>query len=458
MEDLTTLRSKLSWAFIPAIASILVPGVGLLTLLCIIWAWKDVNAAVDQAIREKETKTDAQSMKEQAEAIKKQAQAIKKKAEAAAAETMSNLADERARFSDEKREHEIKMQELKTELSRLSQNVVIAAASFYDLENITSEEIKNRLVLLENKEKTVLANKYSFMLADTANKALNDNIKQIIRCFTSECKYLISTINYKNIDAVRGKISKSFTILNKLFAVDNVTLPEELLSIKLEEARLVYAFHERKEQEREQQQAIKAQMLEEEKVRREIENEKKKIDKEERQFKAELDRMMKYLQKAVNDVERQIYVDKIKELEEKLNLLQKDKENVLEREQNTRAGFVYVISNIGSFGEDIYKIGMTRRLEPMDRIKELSSASVPFEFDVHAMIFSDDAPALENILHETFRAKEVNKVNHRKEFFKVDLAEIERVVKKHHNATVTFTMLAEARQYRESLKIAQGIA
>lgn len=193
-------------------------------------------------------------------------------------------------------------------------------------------------------------------------------------------------------------------------------------------------------------------MMEEEKARREIEKEKIKIEKEEAQFKNEIGKLMSYLQKA-SDIEKQLYVDKIKELEEKLKLVEKDKANVLEREQNTRAGYVYIISNIGSFGEDVYKIGMTRRLEPMDRVKELGSASVPFEFDVHAMIFSQDAPDLENTLHNTFRSKQVNRVNDRKEFFKVSLNEIESVVKENYNATVTFTMMAEAYQYRETLKI-----
>ncbi|HFM9310345.1 TPA: GIY-YIG nuclease family protein, partial [Enterococcus faecium] len=124
-------------------------------------------------------------------------------------------------------------------------------------------------------------------------------------------------------------------------------------------------------------------------------------------------------------------------------------------ELNTRAGYVYVISNIGSFGEDIYKIGMTRRLEPMDRIKELSSASVPFEFDVHAMIFSEDAPSLETKLHNHFRKQEVNKINQRKEFFKVSLDEIEKVVLENYNGTVTFTKLAKAEQYRRSLELSK---
>lgn len=192
-------------------------------------------------------------------------------------------------------------------------------------------------------------------------------------------------------------------------------------------------------------------MVEEEKVRREIEREKRKIEKEEIQFRNEQNKLMLYLNKAKDDVEKKLYLDKIKDLEEKLKLLEADKKNVFDREANTRAGFVYVISNIGSFGEDIYKIGMTRRLEPMDRIKELGSASVPFEFDVHAMIFSDDAPSLETTLHQKFRDREVNKVNQRKEFFKVPLSEIEQVVKENYNATVEFTEIAKAEQYRQTL-------
>lgn len=229
----------------------------------------------------------------------------------------------------------------------------------------------------------------------------------------------------------------------------------DFLECKLEELNLTYAYQLKKEQEKEEQKAIREQMLEEEKVRREIEREKAKIEKEEKQFKNEIAKLMDYLQKS-SDIEKQLYIDKIKELEDKLKLVEKDKANVLEREQNTRAGYVYIISNIGSFGENVYKIGMTRRLEPLDRVKELGDASVPFEFDVHAMIFSEDAPTLETTLHNTFKANQVNKVNPRKEFFRVSLPEIEKVVKENHNATVTFTQVAKAEQYRESLRLAEA--
>lgn len=226
-----------------------------------------------------------------------------------------------------------------------------------------------------------------------------------------------------------------------------------MLKYKLEELNLVYTYELKKDQEREQQKAIKEQMIEEEKVRREIEREKAKIEKDQIQCSNEINKLMSYLQKTDNDVEKQLYVDKIQELQSKVKELDEKKEDVLEREANARAGFVYVISNVGSFGQNIYKIGMTRRLEPMDRIKELSSASVPFEFDVHAMIFSDDAPALENVLHKHFEKKSVNRVNLKKEFFNVSLDEIESVVKDNFNNTVTFNKIPVAQEYHQTLNI-----
>ena len=266
-------------------------------------------------------------------------------------------------------------------------------------------------------------------------------------------------INFDVIDEVCEvlydfcKIMKSYETLNKIFSVDGISLQKKLLEYKLEELNLVYTFEIKREQERILQKEIKEQILEEEKVRPEIEAQKAKIEKDQIQCSKEINRLMAYMQKSQNDAEKQLYIDKINELESKLKELEASKETVLEREANARAGFVYVISNIGSFGEDVYKIGMTRRLEPMDRIKELSSASVPFEFDVHAMIFADDAPALETILHQHFESQSVNRVNLRKEFFNVSLDEIEKVVKANFNNTVEFTRIPVAKEYRQTLSI-----
>ena len=120
------------------------------------------------------------------------------------------------------------------------------------------------------------------------------------------------------------------------------------------------------------------------------------------------------------------------------------------REANKRAGFVYVISNIGSFGEGIYKIGMTRRLEPMERVAELGDASVPFNFDVHAMIFSNDAPGLEAALHREFEGSKINLINHRREFFRCSLEDIKSAVVRNYDRTVEFTDVPDAEQFRMS--------
>ena len=345
--------------------------------------------------------------------------------------------------------------DLQQELLILNQDVLCAMVSVDDYANLKSDEIKNKLTLLKSQEDELIKSEKALEVTNTSSlkRVVDSQKKQILRCFNAEVTSVIGTITANNIDSVRTKLQRTFDALNKIFAVDGVQISQEYFAMKLEEMSLVYAYMLKVEEEKEQKKAIREQMLEEEKVRREIEREKQKIEKEESQFSNEVKKLMGYMQKAKDDVEKQLYIDKIQELEEKLKALAADKENVLEREQNTRAGFVYIISNIGSFGESVYKIGMTRRLEPMDRINELSSASVPFPFDVHALIFSEDAPSLETLLHHHFQDQQVNKVNPRKEFFRVDLESIKQLIIENHNSTVQFVDIPDATEYRETLRI-----
>lgn len=385
--------------------------------------------------------------------VKQNAELFKTEKEKEAAKSQ-NIADKNAQVVQDLKKQ---AQALRKEIKIANSELVVAESNVFVDYNITSAEYKDKLSLSELKEKDLIKENNAVIATATSTKSvINSNIKQIIRCFNSESSSIIKSVTVKNVDTLRNRLVKSFEMLNKIYRVDGVELTKEFLELKLEQLNLMYSYQITLANEKEEQKAIREQMLEEEKARREIEKEKAKIEKEEQQFKKEIDKLMAYLHKA-QDIEKQLYIDKIQELEEKLKLLEKDKENVLEREQNTRSGFVYIISNIGSFGENIYKIGMTRRLEPMDRIKELSSASVPFEFDVHAMIFSEDAPKLESTLHNYFNDKRVNKVNDRKEFFKVTLDEIEKVVRENYNATVTFTQVALAEQYRQSLKIENSL-
>lgn len=343
---------------------------------------------------------------------------------------------------------------LQAEVDLLSEKTLVELTSIEPYAALSSHEIKNKLALLKTEEDELVKSGKALLITTNGfiqKRILDSRKKQILRCFHAESSMHIGSITAKNVDTIRARLQRSFQTINTLFSANGVQISQGLLALKLEELSLVYAYMLKIEDEKEK--IIQAQLREEERVRREMEEEKKKIEKEIRQFSAEVKKLMDYMQKSSSDAEKQLYIDKINELEEKLKALNADKEHVLEREQNTRAGFVYIISNIGSFGENIYKIGMTRRLEPMDRISELSSASVPFPFDIHAMIFSEDAPALETLLHRHFADRQVNKVNARKEFFKVDLEEIKQLVLTHHNATVHFVDVPEAAEYRETLQL-----
>lgn len=189
-----------------------------------------------------------------------------------------------------------------------------------------------------------------------------------------------------------------------------------------------------------------------EEIRAEREMERAKAE-----AKKEQDKFEELLRRAVAQAER-AQGEELERMNAQIALLRQQLDDVKEKErkiseaQKTKAGYVYVISNIGSFGENVYKIGMTRRLEPQERIDELGDASVPFSFDVHAMIWSENAPELENRMHREFESRRLNKINSRKEFFRVDLDEVEAIAKK-YKADVEFTKLAEAKEYRQSLAI-----
>ena len=330
---------------------------------------------------------------------------------------------------------------------------------FDTFEPFSSNELKDKLSLLKLEQKQLIQDDKAIksIEANYTDKSVErNNRKQLLSCFESECNNAFQNLKFSNIDKTRDKIVKVFNNLNNIFKTDDINLSSKFLDLKLKELNFLIEITKKQQEEKETQKAIREQLLEEEKVRKEIEKEKAKIDKEEKQFNNEVSKMISYLQKANNDIEKQIYADKIKELEEKIKLLEKDKENVLQRETNTRAGFVYIISNIGSFGENVFKIGMTRRLEPMDRISELSSASVPFPFDVHALIFSDDAPSLENSLHKYFEDKSINKINLRKEFFKIDINQLKEYILSNLGLSINFIDVPEAEQYRESLKILEN--
>jgi len=278
--------------------------------------------------------------------------------------------------------------------------------------------------------------------------------KLMLRAFNGECSSFIFTVKWNNIDKIEMRIEKSFADINKVYEKQGIFITKRYKKLKLEELQLNYEYANKKQEEKEEQRTIREQMREEQRASREFEAVQKKAEKDEASYQKALDFARAQLaQRAESEsfdlAKQQAMQAKIDKLEALVSESDEIKQRALSMAQQTKRGHVYVISNIGSFGEQVYKIGMTRRLDPLDRVIELGDASVPFKFDVHAMIYSENARALEAKLHKAFENNRVNLINNRKEFFYVNLADIEKVVTADYG-TIEFTKLAEAMEYRES--------
>lgn len=225
----------------------------------------------------------------------------------------------------------------------------------------------------------------------------------------------------------------------------------EIEYLFIKSVEIEYEYYVQKEKQREEQAKLREQMKQEAEEKKLLEQQKKQIEKEEGKYQAEIEKVEEIINSTEDEEKLNKLQEKIEELKNHLKLVNEKKEEITKL-QNGKAGYVYVISNLGSFGDRVFKIGMTRRLNPIDRINELSGASVPFTFDVHSFIFSDDAVGLEQKMHEILNDNRVNKINLRKEFFNISIDELEKIVQDiDPSAEFNKTMVAE--QYRQSLSI-----
>lgn len=333
----------------------------------------------------------------------------------------------------------------------------------YNLMN--SQAYKDKIAVVREKQKNLIKNNsaayfptnftYNNSLAQ-GKKLVADNVKQILRAFNNECEAIIDKVKFNNVESIRKRIIKSCEDLNKLNSKMNISISPSYLDLKLQEMNLCYEYSMKKQEEKEEAKRIREEQKEAQKLQREIEEARKTSEKERSHYKNALRRIETQMQHA-GGTELAMLEERRTEIQQQISSIEEELRQIDYREANQRAGYVYIISNIGSFGKDIYKIGMTRRLDPTDRVDELGDASVPFRFDIHAMIFSDDAPALEAALHRAFDNKKVNMVNTRREFFHVTLEEIEEVVRKNFDKTVEFTKIPSAEQYRESQIIRRNL-
>jgi hypothetical protein len=313
------------------------------------------------------------------------------------------------------------------------------------------KEIESRLAaLISNKEACVCDKEWTIGGSKSEGKKTTNAInKLMLRAFNGESDAVIAKVRFGNLAAFESRINSSFTAINKLGSNFACHITGEYLDLKIQELHLVYGYNEKLHDEKEEQRAIREKMKEEEKAQKEIEKAEREAEEEEQRYQSALDRARQELSLA-SDSKKKELIDRITDLEGKLQDAIDKGQRAMSMAQQTKKGHVYIVSNEGSFGEDIYKIGGSRRLNPFDRVDELGGASVPFRFDVHAMIATDDMPALEHALHKALDHKRVNKVNKRKEFFNATLSEIAEIAKAHHGE-FSMTLLAEAREYRKSL-------
>lgn len=332
----------------------------------------------------------------------------------------------------------------------------------------TSEKFKEAISENRSKQKTMLRIKdYNGAIwcktdwtvgnsRTEGKKMTNRGINLTARAFNGECDAAIANCTFKNWSIMFDRIHSSFDKINTLNDVNDIHINRNYLELKTQELELVYSYKMKKQAEKEEQREIRAQMAEERKAQQEIDRAIKEAEAEEARAQKALDKARKEMDAKLAQMtaeQAEEYQTKIDTLQEALTEAELKGQRALSMAQQTKRGHVYIISNIGSFGEDVFKIGMTRRLDPQDRVDELGSASVPFLFDVHAMIHCDDAPALENALHQHFDNQRTNMVNRRKEFFNVGLKDIKKAVYELAGNDVDFVETITAQHYYETLAL-----
>ena len=333
----------------------------------------------------------------------------------------------------------------------------------YDLQN--SEEYRVRLDAERENQKamiragTAISGRKDWLVNNSKSegkKMIVNMQKLLLRAFNNECDEAIGKVRYSNMQQSIKRIRLSYESVSKLGRVMNLAISEDYYASKILELRIAFEYAQKKQEEKEAQRQLREQERENRAVQREIEEERLRLAKEQVHYEMALDAFKKMLDSADDESKVEI-LSKIENAKSKLLEIDKAYDDVESRMANQRVGYVYIISNIGSFGENVFKIGMTRRLKPYERIYELSDASVPFNFDVHAMIPTDDAPGLEAALHRAFENRKINMVNHRREFFYATPEEIKSVIRQNFTKAFEFVDAPEAEQYRVSLKMKEMI-
>ena len=340
-----------------------------------------------------------------------------------------------------KKENEIMKNMLKG-FQEKEEFIDIKDMSQYEYDYKESKEFNDQLIRIRKKQRIMVKNKEAVICntewevngsSSQGKKLTKDICKLALDSFDDYCDNLIIKLKYSGIQTVKEKILKKYQKINKLIISFNSEISRDYVDLKFEEANLKCGWLQKKEEEKEEIRRREQEIKEQLKLEEEIKKAKEKIQYEQTQYNTEIKRLEEQL--ANEQGNNKTIMKQLAKLQEKIAKLEEKKKDVLNRQINKKAGWVYIIENPSL--NNMLKIGVTRRLEPMDRINELGSASVPFKFGVHSIIFSEDAFKLEHDLHMAFDDYRVNKVNRQKEFFNVTLDMVKEEVLK-HNPTATF--------------------
>lgn len=300
----------------------------------------------------------------------------------------------------------------------------------------------------------IVIQKYESRYTAKSNKTI---YQLMVLALEAEFQNILNNLKFGTVENAKSRVAELLARYYEIASNGNQSIAPtvkrfitELEVLYLDTVNVEYEYYVQRERIKEEQRAIKEQMRQEAEERRQLAQQQKQMEKEEQKYINEIENVKAAMSCTENE-EFQKLKSRLSELETLLSKVEDKKEEIINL-QNGRAGHVYIISNIGSFGNNVFKVGMTRRLEPQERIDELGSASVPFPFDVHSFIFSENAVELENNLHKILDGQRVNKVNKRKEFFAIDINELERIVHK-IDPSAEFKMTVLAEQYNQSLSL-----
>lgn len=424
--------------------------------------WQAQNALEAAQTEAKElaskARKDAKEKREKTEATLEQAVAYAMEIRQKADRRATEIAGEAYEAKGKLRDYEYTMQALENKIKKYESIYIVPAAHVLDelAGDFGFHHAGERLKLARERTRLMQENGTAATCGYPDGWKKEHALKFVLGTFNGKVNTILSRLKPGNQGKLIQEIKDAYATVNRDGEVyKNARIQEEYLDARLEEVKWGVTVLKLKEKSREEQRTIREQIREEQRAKKEMEKAIKQAAREEELVNKAIAKIRKQFEEA-SGVEKAKLELQLQDLSVKLAEAEEKGRKAISMAQQTKQGHVYIISNLGSFGENVYKIGLTRRIDPTERVRELGDASVPFPFDIHAMLKSDDAPALEALLHRRFVERQINKVNKRKEFFRVSLAEIREVIDE-LGIDCIWTLEYEASQYRETQALEEAM-